>query len=154
MRREALPLVYRTTAFHFDDMDDLVKFLIAVGDIGRNNIEVLELAWQSRTDSEFQWTEKAPDEYSLTLPTLHVTKCTQLLKQCKRLRSLRLYFESDLILGMSPATYEADPGICELRDVRIENVEIWDLGHEPLEQCGFVEWLKEAMEKDLTDRKS
>ena len=57
MRQEALPLAYQRTVFHMDDMDDFVKLLIAVGDIGRDNIESVELAWQSRTDSECQWTE-------------------------------------------------------------------------------------------------
>jgi len=148
MRQEALPLAYRRTLFHLDDMDDLIKLLIAVGDIGRDNIESLEFAWQSRTDSECQWAEApVPNEYSLTLPALHVTKCVQLLKQCKSLRFLRLYFESELILGMSPNDYKADPGICGLCSVQgIKRVEIWNLGYEPLEQCGFVEWLKEAME--------
>merc|ERR1711939_1302572 len=50
MRQEALPLAYRRTVFHLDDMDDLIRLLIAVGDIGRDNIESLELAWQSRAD--------------------------------------------------------------------------------------------------------
>jgi len=156
MRQEALPFAYRRTVFHFDDMDDLIKLLIAVGDIGRDNIESLELSWQSRTDTEFQWTE-APvrNEHSLTLPTLHVTKCVQLLKQCKRLRFLRLYFESDLILGMSPTACKADPGICELRSVRgIETIEICDFGCKPLEQCGFVKWLKEAMESSEKNEKN
>lgn len=153
MRQEALPLAYRRTVFHLDDMDDLIKLLIAVGDIGRDNIESLELAWQSRTDFECQWAEApVPNEHSLTLPTLHVAKCVQLLKQCKSLRFLRLYFESDLILGMSPDAYKADPGICELCSVRgIERVEIWDLGYELLEQCGFVKWLKEAIESSGED---
>jgi len=52
MRQEALPFVYRSTVFQLDDMDDLIKLLIAVGQIGRDNIESLELVWESRTDSE------------------------------------------------------------------------------------------------------
>jgi hypothetical protein len=153
MRHEALPLAYRRTVFHLDDMDDLIKLLIAVGDTGRDNIESLELAWQSRIDFECQWAEAPnPNEHSLTLPTLHVAKCVQLLKQCKGLRFLRLYFESDLILGMSSDAYRADPGICELSSLRgIERVDIFDLGYEPLEQCDFVKWLKEAMESTWGD---
>ena len=66
MRQEALPIAYRTTSFHLDDIDDLIKLLIAIGRVGRDNIESLELAWQSRTDSEYQW-DKAPvpTEYEL-----------------------------------------------------------------------------------------
>jgi len=148
MRQEALPLAYRRTVFHLDDMDDLIRLLIAVGDIGRDNIESLELAWQSRTDFECQWDEDpVASEHSLTLPAFHVGKCVKLLKQCKRLRFLRLYFERDLVQHMSPNVYESDPGICELRSIHgIERVEIWDLGYEPLKKCGFVEWLKEAIE--------
>jgi hypothetical protein len=148
MRQEALPLAYRRTLFHLDDMDDLIKLLIAVGEIGRANIESLELAWESRADSECKWDEN-PDsvEHVLTLPTLHVVKCVQLLKQCKILRFLRLYFESDVILNISRDAYKVDPGIRELCSIRgIETVEIWDLGYRPLEQCGFVKWLKEEME--------
>ncbi|TGO45209.1 hypothetical protein BCON_0412g00010 [Botryotinia convoluta] len=148
MRQEALPFAYRMTVFHIDDMDDLVKLLISIGDIGRDNIKSLELAWQSRSDFEFQWAEAPdPNQYSLTLPTLHAAKCVQLLKQCKSLSFLRLYFEKDLILGMSSLAYNTDLGIRELSSVRgIERVEICDLGYEPLEQCNFVRWLKEAME--------
>jgi hypothetical protein len=71
----------------------------------------------------------------------------QLLDQCKSLRFLRLYFESNIISGMSLDVYKSDPGTCELRSIRrIERVEIWDLGHGPLDQGGFVKWLKEATE--------
>ncbi len=43
MRQEALPFAYRRTVFNLDDIDDLIKLLIAIGDIGRDNIESLEL---------------------------------------------------------------------------------------------------------------
>jgi len=125
MRQEALSLAYRRTVFHLDDMDDLIRLLIAIGDIGRANIKSLELAWQSRSDFECQWAE-APDanEHSLTLPTLHVAKCIQLLKQCNSLSFLRLYFENDLVFGMPPLDCKADPGICGLSSIRgIERVE-------------------------------
>ena len=148
MRQEALPLAYRRTFFHLDDMDDLVKLLIAIGKIGRDNIESLEFTWQSRADSECKWDE-APDSEDpfLTLPTLHAEKCVQLLKQCKRLISLRLRFERDLINNISLDAYKADPGIRGLCSVRgIRRLEIWGLDHEPLEQRGLVKWLKEEME--------
>ncbi len=149
MRQEALPLVYQSTVFHLDDMNDLIKLLVAVGQTGRDNIESLEFPWESRTDMECKWDE-APDseDHFLTLPTLHVTECVQLLKQCKRLRFLRLYFESELILEMGLDAFKADPGIQGLCSVRgIERVEIWSLGYEPLEQCCLAKWLKEEMEE-------
>lgn len=52
MRRETLLLVYRTTTFHFHSMDDLIKFLIAVGETGRDNIEALCFPWETRSDLE------------------------------------------------------------------------------------------------------
>lgn len=148
MRQEALPIAYRKTVFHLDEMDDLIKLLIAVGRIGRDNIESLELTWESRADSELKWDE-APDsdDLFLMLPTLHVATCVQLLKQCKRLKFLRLYIESDLIFNMSPNAFKSDPGICELCSVRgIKRVQIWNLGHEPIEQCDLAKWLKGEME--------
>ncbi|OAF55793.1 hypothetical protein VC83_07744 [Pseudogymnoascus destructans] len=155
MRQEALCLAYRQMVFHLDDMDDLIKLLIAIGDIGRDNIESLELAWHSGTDLQCQWAEApGPNGHSLTLPTLHVAKCVQLLKHCKRLRYLRLYFDSDLILGMSPGAYKADPGICELSSIRgIRRVDICDSNNTPLEHSDFVEWLKEEMESSNEAKK-
>lgn len=96
------------------------------------------------------WAEAPdPNEYSLTLPNLRVVTCVKLLKQCRSLSFLRPYFESDLILGVFPDPYKSHPGICELCSIRgIGRVELWDLGHEPLEQCGFVKSLKEAMESE------
>jgi hypothetical protein len=98
MRYEALPFAYRRTVFHLDDTEDLVKLLIAVGNISRSNSESLEPAWQSMINYECQWAgAPIPNEHSLTLPGLRVTMCVQLLKQCTSLRSLRLYFEDYLI---------------------------------------------------------
>lgn len=148
IRQEALPLAYRRMVFHLDDMDNLIKLLIAVGRIGRDNIESLELIWESRADSELKWDE-APDsdDLFLTLPALHAVKCVQLLKQCKRLKFLRLYFESDLITDISPDAFKSDPGIRELCSIRgIKRVQIWNLGHEPIEQHGLAKWLKGEME--------
>lgn len=148
MRQEALPLAYRRTVFHFDDMEDLIKLLIAVGRIGRDNIQSVELAWESRADSELKWDEaQDSDDLYLSLPTLHAAKCVQLLKQCKRLEFLRLYFESDLIDAMSLDAFKTDPGIRELCSIRgIQSVQIWDLGHEPIEQRVLAKWLKGEME--------
>ena len=71
----------------------------------------------------------------------------QVLKQCKGLRSLYLYFESDLISDVPSDKYEADLGIRELCSVRgIKRVEIFDLEHNPLRHCSLSKWLKEIME--------
>ena len=148
MRAEALPVAYRRTAFSLYDIDDAVKLLIAVGRVGRDNIESLEFTWESRADAEHQWDRK-PDAGELfsTLLMLHATRCVQLLKQCRRLRTLRLYFDSDLIANISPEDYEADPGIRELCSVRgVKKVDIRNLMDEPLDQCGLIKWLIERME--------
>jgi hypothetical protein len=39
MRQEALPLLYRRISFRLDDMDDLIKFLIALGWTSRDGIK-------------------------------------------------------------------------------------------------------------------
>jgi hypothetical protein len=47
MRQEALLLAYQRTIFR-SEMDDLVKLLMAVGKVGRENIEILDLVWESQ----------------------------------------------------------------------------------------------------------
>ncbi len=81
MRQETLSLAYRRTIFHLNDMNDLIKLLIAIKKIDRDSIESLKLTWESRVDSECKWDEALNSEdSSLTLSTLHVVKCVQLLK--------------------------------------------------------------------------
>ncbi|KAI4193078.1 MAG: hypothetical protein LQ348_002978 [Seirophora lacunosa] len=153
IRQEALPFAYRKTLFHLDDMDDLVKLLVAIGKVGRDNIEMLELAWESRADSELKLDEHPNmDDPSLLLPTLHATRCVQLLKQCKRLRSLRLHIGSDLINGISPDDFKAHPGIRELCSLRgIKTVQICDLGYELVDNHGLAKWLREKMESSTEE---
>jgi hypothetical protein len=153
MRWEALPLLYRTTMFRLDDMDELMKLLIAIGRIGRDNIECVEFAWQSRVDLEQQCSQ-APDsgEHSLSLPTLHVGKCLQLLRQCKNLKFLRIFFESDLLLDVPPDAYGPETGFRDLCSIRgIERLEILDLVSEPLKQHTFVTKLREAMQSSTKE---
>jgi 2EXR family len=148
MRREALPLAYRTTMFRLDDMDELIKLLIAVGRVGRDNIESMEFAWQSRIDLEQQCSRPLNStEDSLSLPTLHVGKCLQLLRQCKNLKFLRILFDSDLLLDIPPEAYAPETGFRDLCSIRgIKKLELWDLASEPLKQHIFVAKLKEVMQ--------
>lgn len=147
MHQETLLLTYRRTIFHLNDMNDLIKLLIAIDKIDRDSIESLKLTWKSRVDSECKWNEALNSEdSSLTLSTLHVVKCVQLLKQCKRLTFLRLYFERDLINNIFSNVFKVDSEIRELCFVwEIERVEIWGLNYESLEQRDLVKWLKEEM---------
>ena len=85
LRHETLSLAYSRTPFCLNDMDELMKLLIAVGKIGRDNIDSLEFTWQSEADIKCKWVEDPDSDPSLTLPTLHVARCIQLLKQCKKL---------------------------------------------------------------------
>jgi hypothetical protein len=55
MRQEALPFAYRRTDFHLDDLDRAIKFLVAVGETGRENIEFLHFAWESPSDPACRW---------------------------------------------------------------------------------------------------
>ncbi len=147
MRQETLSLAYRRTIFHLNDMNDLIKLLIAIKKIDRDSIESLKLTWESRVDSECKWDEALNSEdSSLTLSTLHVVKCVQLLKQCKRLTFLRLYFERDLINNIFSNVFKVDSEIRELCFVQeIERVKIWGLNYESLKQRDLVKWLKEEM---------
>ncbi len=147
IRQEALPFAYRKTIFIFNDMDDFVKLLIAIGKIGRDNIESLSLTWESGADCEDKWHNCLDAEDPLlTLPTLHAVKAVQLLKQCNRLTYLRLCFDRELISNVSSEAYEADPGMQELCSIRrIRRVEFVGLDYEPLEQRGLGKWLKEKM---------
>ncbi|KAL8721714.1 MAG: hypothetical protein Q9225_001664 [Loekoesia sp. 1 TL-2023] len=141
MRQEALPLAYRRTLFKLDDMDDLVKLLVAVGKIVRDNIESLELTWGCRADSNLKWDVNPNPEYLyFPLPTLHAAKCVQLLKQC------------ELIFNISSNNFKADPSIRELCSLSISRVQICDLAHEPIDDHGLAKWLKAEMESPPQER--
>ncbi|KAL8910102.1 MAG: hypothetical protein Q9171_004594 [Xanthocarpia ochracea] len=140
MREEALPLALRRTSFQLDDIDDLIKLLLNIGQTGRENIESLEFGWYSTA-------EMGP---SLTLPAIHVETCLQLLKQCARLKDLQLHFEKDLIDIISPDAFKANVGIQGLSSIRgLRSVEIRSLENHPLEQEGVVRWLKEQLESPV-----
>ncbi len=143
IRREALPFAYRRTKFDLCDQDGTIKFLIAIGQVGRDNIESIRLAWESDSELRSRWDDDVGD----LLPALHTSTCIQLLRQCKRLRHLSLKFSKDLILNMAREKFMADLGIqglCSLQGVR--RLEIKDLGMDSLEGCNLARWLKEQVE--------
>jgi hypothetical protein len=150
MRREALPIAYRQTHFEIDDVDDVVKFLLAIGRTGRNNIESLGFSWESKADSE----EKQMNVVATaggadpTLPCLHASSCSLLLKECGRLRRLRLYLDDELVQRIPVDSFMADPGVIALCSVRgIARVEILSLINGPIEGCKISELLRDAMER-------
>lgn len=150
MRLEALPFAYRRTTFILDDLDDAIKLLVAIGQVGRENIESLGFPWESRTDLEFMWKAGFPPgsgEAPLGLPVLHASRCVQLLRQCKRLKHLRLSFEEELVVNMKPDHFMADPGVKELSSLQgITRLEVWDLGDSSLEHCRIAKLLREKIE--------
>jgi hypothetical protein len=131
MRQEALPFAYRRTVFHLDNLDRAIKFLVAVGETGRDNIESLHFAWESTSDSACKYeTHPIPKIAYLTL------------------RHLRLRFDSELLRYMAPRTFMADPGIqslCSLQGVK--KFEMWDLEFSPFEHSNLAQWLKGEVER-------
>ncbi|KAL8949470.1 MAG: hypothetical protein Q9222_004418 [Ikaeria aurantiellina] len=141
LREEALPLVYRQTAFLLDDVDHTVRFLMAVGKIGRENIESLQLVWASNKENYFRW------PLDPVLPTNHAERCIQLLKQCKRLSKLILYFEQSIVPNMSPEAFKSDPGIrglCSIGGLREVQLRPRPHGNRPANDVVW-KWLHEAM---------
>ncbi|KAK2820059.1 hypothetical protein FQN49_007760 [Arthroderma sp. PD_2] len=97
IRLEALPLAYQNTPFHFDNIDDFIRFGISIGSIGRGNVTSLEFAWESRADF-FPPSLLTSDQDDLLgrLPSIHVLRCIKLLRELRKLKRLRLWFDSDI----------------------------------------------------------
>ncbi|KAH7113076.1 hypothetical protein EDB81DRAFT_922366 [Dactylonectria macrodidyma] len=134
-RQEALPSAYRNTTFCLGDIDNVIKFLVAVGHIGRSNITSLQFSWESMNDS------------GPILPSSHV-RCVQLLNECRRLRFLRICLDRNIFENTSVHEFMADPGIaglCSLR--RIRTLEVVDKNDESLEKHPAVKRLYEEMKK-------
>ncbi|KAK7991516.1 hypothetical protein PG988_000310 [Apiospora saccharicola] len=147
LRQEALPVAFQHTTFHLDDLDDLMKLLVAIGRTGRENIESLQFPWESRTDLECRWDEHPADEDNdLNLPVLHVSACVRLLQECRRLRSIQVRFHSELLAKVSPVAFKADNGIkglCSLQG--LQQVEVLGSGGETLEEYPLANWLEAAL---------
>lgn len=97
---------------------------------------------KAKPDIECQLRDTSDDTF-LSLPTLHAARCVQLLKQCKRLKSMELSFDTS---NTSLDDFKTNPGICELCSFRgIKHVGIWGNG-ESLEHLDQFKWLKKEME--------
>lgn len=161
MREEALPWAYRSTSFELNDVDNVVKLLLGIGKIGRENIKILAFGWQSNCETDFEWDE-APgkvtvectrnEDLLLTLPVIHVDTCMKLLKQCVGLTHLRLNFEKELIDFIEPEAFKANAGIRELSSLRgLREVDFWSLDQEPLDNKEApIKWLKERLESPVS----
>lgn len=148
IRQEALSIAYRRTFFRLDDIDDFIKIAISIGQIGRENIQSVEFSWESRSDFRHRMDQNSDfEDDHFQLPALHVPRCVQLLRECRRLEFLRLRFEPDMIASMSSSVFRTDPGIRELSSVHgIQRVEIGDTICEPLDHYEQVKWLKRELE--------
>ncbi|KAF7554135.1 hypothetical protein G7Z17_g3132 [Cylindrodendrum hubeiense] len=144
IRQEALPLAFERTAFRLIDIDDVVKFLITIGSIGRDNIRSLEFPWERMGDMVFGC-EEFPNGLQglLKLPDLHAVRCVQLLKQCKNLAFLRIHFNKDILKHMSKKDFRNDPGIKTLRTLSgLQKFEAVGDNDESLEHDRHVRWLR------------
>lgn len=149
IRQEALPFAYRSTTFCLDDLDDAVKVLVGVGQIGRDNMTSLQFPWESKNEIQ-SILEMSPHsgDVPLELPLLHVSRCVQLLKECKRLELLRICLDDDIFDHVSASKFLADPGIeglCSLR--HLGTLEVVDPRDETLEEHPTVKQLHEKMKK-------
>lgn len=151
MRQEALPLAYRRTAFHcLDDMESFIRLAISIGEIGRRNIESLMFNWDSLSDLDHRFAQLPMDDV-VKLPFLHVPRCIKLLKQCRRLKSLVLVFNDNIVSKTSLEDLKADPGVRELCSVQgLDRVHLWD-GRGSPKFHDWAEWLKERMESSKED---
>ncbi|KAH7016439.1 uncharacterized protein B0I36DRAFT_254373 [Microdochium trichocladiopsis] len=150
IHREALPFAYRRTTFCLHNLESAIKFLIAAGQIGRENIETLHLVWESILEPTNNWvisSDQGLEQLPRRLPSRSTSTCIQLLKQCKRLRHLSLQFDSDLIQEIGFDAFKDDAGtqcLCTLQGLK--RVEIQEFGTTPLEHSSLAKWLKEQME--------
>ncbi|KAH7009219.1 uncharacterized protein B0I36DRAFT_437046 [Microdochium trichocladiopsis] len=154
IRGEALPLAFRLITFCFDSLKRATMFLMAAGQIGRENIETLHSVWESSSEPTNNWAISS-DLGLVQLPMWSI--CIQLLKQCKRLRHLSLQFDSDLIQKRGFESFKNNAGIQDLctlqglKRVDIQGSERDPLGHsslaEPTSLEHLAEWLKKQMEE-------
>lgn len=139
MRKEALRLVYRKTSFHLDGMDEFVKFAISIGKTGRQNVESISFAWESKSDMESVADEDLSSEHIyMRLPNLHSIRCVQLLRNFKRLKCLRLHFDDDLLSTLSSDDFKNDPGLRNLH--LLDRIDKVDIPGEPADRHESGRW--------------
>lgn len=134
IRHKALPIAYQSTRFVLDDMDDLMRLLVAVGEVGRDNIVSLELTWTSRSETACRLEEgsDAGDD-GAGLPALYTPSCVELLRSCGRLRSVKVRIERDALGETQEPLWTADSGLNDLLTLEpTRTVELVDADYEPL----------------------
>ena len=149
IRSETLPFAYRFTTFQSDDSTELLRFLVVIGQIGRDNIQSLDFTWASNIDIQQGWDlYPAIEDPASMLPSLHIIRCVRLLGQCRKLRFLRIRFEEDLISTIRSEVFKADPGIRALCSIRkIRTVEICGAAEETLDDYSLAKWLRSELQR-------
>jgi hypothetical protein len=149
VRQESLPLAFRRTLFRFDDMDELIKFLLSIGRSGRENIETLDFPWTSVSETSERWALFPGRDVTLQLPSLHVARCITLLSQCCRLRLLRIQMQAALLDSLPIQDFQGDPGIKSLSSLQpIKEVVIYDPFDENVGDHNHAIWLKNYLQRN------
>lgn len=135
--------------FQFEDIDYLIRFPLAIGRLGHENIGALDFPGTSTSDSEYKWNLFPDgDDNHLKLPLLHVKTCVRLLQQCKRPSHLRVQFQEEVLSATSKDSFKADPGIRGLRSLHsVPRVEIYGLDGEHILDYSRAKWLKKKLAK-------
>lgn len=114
LRKRAMRIFYRGGRFQCRSVEDLLQFLIAMGDFGRNNVEHIEVQWESRIDSSIEVTHGVDH-----LPQTHVETCLKLLERCKRLKRMTVQFDlSRIVNHAGPVNRRTGPGWREYLSLR------------------------------------
>lgn len=126
MRDETLAITYRKTSIHLNNMDDFIRFAVAIGEVGRENVENISFTWESPSDTASDEEENlATGLGDIRLPKLHSVRCVQLFRCLTRLKCLRLHFDNGFLSNLSLTDFKADQGICGLPSLR--NIDRIDL---------------------------
>ncbi|KAH6888200.1 hypothetical protein B0T10DRAFT_607368 [Thelonectria olida] len=115
IREEALPLAWRKVTARLDDMDDMLRFLLSIGTIGRENITKMEVKWQSFSDFQVALRDvEDVNSYTPRLPSLHTARLTKLLRGCKSGPRIHVDFRSDMTENLTVEEFWEDAGIRRL----------------------------------------
>ncbi|KAI0016479.1 hypothetical protein F4780DRAFT_759181 [Xylariomycetidae sp. FL0641] len=151
LREEALPWVYRNARLPFASLEETLKLLLLIGDVGCSNIQRLRLDWFNLWDSEKLENEHRNDPRlslcTLAWPYTTTDPCVRLIHQCHRLRHISIRFDDDWLLRVPEQDFKQDTrirGLCALRG--IQEVEILGLDFQPIEEdCPLAQWLSDQL---------
>ncbi|KAL4902796.1 hypothetical protein BDW74DRAFT_180494 [Aspergillus multicolor] len=100
------------------DMDDFIIFALVIGKIDRDNIESLRFSWASESDNASAGhglVKHGGNPTKIPTPTIHRTRCCQLLDHFTRLRNLQLSPQSSS--GSAEILYPTTSSVSDIQDV-------------------------------------